>query len=274
MADETIGTGGSNTAPIGTEFAGNTSEPATEPAVIDIPDENALIRVKGSDKPVKYGEQIRGFQAAHTRAAQQAAQFQRELAAERALREKYEQERAKAQNPNQPQADPLADLRGKSYLTGEDAASVVQNLTQELQQRDQVLMAMYKEIKDLRNKTGELYGNHTNQSFESKVTKWVGDAGFDVNAPGIKDIAQEIYLAYEGNDLDQEFPRMFAERMKQMEEFFEGRRRQAIERNRRMPFVPGRGGQGGPSKPLEFAGNASAREITDQMWPLMRESGT
>jgi hypothetical protein len=54
--------------------------------------------------------------------------------------------------------------------------------------------------------------------------------------------------------------------MKQMEAMFEARKRQAVEKARRMPFVPGRGGQTGPSAPLQLKGNESSRQIADMLW--------
>jgi hypothetical protein len=259
-------------APIGADAVQQTTPAAqNEPTAFDL-DENSLIRIKGQEKPVKFGEYGKSFQSQFTKASQRAAQLERELQAEREAKLKYEQQ-LKSGTPQQKE-DPLADIRGKSYLTGEDTAAIVENLTGEIKQRDQILVAMAQKFQEMEKRLGVVYGNHTNQTFDSKVSKWVADAGYDVQAPGIKDLAQEIYLAYEGNDLDQEFPRIFTERMSQLEQFFEARKRQAVERNRRMPFVPGRGGAASPSKPLEFAGNASAREITEQMWPLMRESGT
>lgn len=257
----------------GDNLAGQTTDSSQEPQVIDLPDENALIRVKGSDKPVKYSEIGRNFQAQFTKASQRAAQLEREIAQERELRLKYEQERLRtSQGQQQNQApDVFAQLRELPYLSGEAAAEVVQTISTQVKERDKVIMALAKKLQDMDGRLGGLYDNHTNQSFESKINKWVTDLGY---GPEASEVAKEIYLAYTGDDLDQEFPRIFEERMKQLEGLFEARKRASLERARRQPFIPGRGGQTGPSAPIQLKPNASPREIADLLWEAGNGSGT
>src|SRR5690242_20616860 len=49
-----------------------------EPTVYEV-DDDTLIRPKGSDKPIKFSEHVKGFQANYTKAAQRAAQLERQL---------------------------------------------------------------------------------------------------------------------------------------------------------------------------------------------------
>jgi hypothetical protein len=257
----------------GNDLAGQSTDSQQEPQIYDLPDENALVRVKGSDKPVKYSEIGRNFQAQWTKEAQRRAQLERELQTEREQRQRFEQERQRAgQNQNQP--DPLASLRERPYLTGEEAATVVQGIVEQVKERDKYIGALYKKLQEVEKRFGGMYESHTNSAFDSKINKWVSELGYDPQAEGVSDIAKEIYLAYEGNDLDQEFPQIFANRMKQIESFFEARKKSQLEKARRQPFIPGRGGQAGPSSPIQLKPNASPREIADMLWNGGDGSGT
>lgn len=266
MADAPIGlepSGGGSTTPTtnSTPAAGQTSTPA-EPSVFDANDDS-LIRVKGSDKPVKFGDHVRGFQSQFTKASQEAARYKKELTEERARREGLERSRANA--PAQPnnQPDVYASLEALPYLDGKQAAEVVRSIAAQIGQRDQVLVATLKQIQQLKTIVNELHGNHTNQGFEAKIGKWLQDGGYDT---GYSDLAKEIYLAYEGDDLDAEFPRIFASRVEQIEKLFDAKRQAKINGARKPAFVPGKGAVVGPSKPLEVKANASAREIADMFW--------
>lgn len=255
--------------------AGQTSAGApAEPSVIDL-DENALIRIKGQEKPVKFGEYSRGFQSQFTRASQKAAQLQRELEQERQARQRYEQERQRAaQQGGQAQPDVYAKLRELPYLTGEEAVGVVQSIGREIQQRDYIMAAALKELQGLKKLVSGLHESSSDAQFESKIGKFLADAGYDAQHEGLRDLAKEIYLAYEGDDLDYEFPRIFGERMTQIEKFFEARRQAASSKARSNPFVPGRGGVATPSKPLQMNPAASPKEVVDQLWEQLQAAGT
>lgn len=270
MPFETTDAGQGNPAS-GEQFTSGASTTPAEPQVIDIPDENALVRVSGSDKPVKYSEIGRNFQAQFTKASQRAAQLERELAQEREARQRYENERQRAQQGQNQEPDIFAQLRELPYLSGEAAATVVQTISQQVRERDKVIYALANKIQQMDGRLGGLYENHTNQSFDTKINKWVTDLGY---GPEAAEIAKEIYLAYEGNDLDQEFPRIFQERMKQLENLFEARKRNALERARRQPFVPGQGGKAGPSAPLQVRGDMSPKEFAEQMFKSWDSPGT
>lgn len=266
MAFETTDGDQGNNAPIGAEPTGVTSSPAAEPTPIELKDDS-FIRVPGIEKPVKYSEHVKGFQAQFTKASQRAAALERELASEREARQRFEQERQRSQAQPGGEPDVFGALRELPYLSGEQAVEVVQGITQEIKKRDQVLVAALTRMQQMEQRLGGLYETHTNSAWESKINRVLTDTGY---GPEAADIAKEIYLAYEGNDLDQEFPRIFTERMKQLESLFESRKRSALERARQMPFVPGRGGQAGPSSPLQLKGNESSRQIADMLWNFER----
>lgn len=247
----------------------STDSQAAEPTVYDL-DENALIRVKGSDKPVKFGEYGRSFQAQFTKASQKAAQLERELAARQAKLDAYERERQEAsrQVPNQNQPDVYDQLRQLPYLSGEDAAGVVQSIGEQFKQRDMVLLATLKKLQQMEQIVGGLHQTSTNAAFDSKIGNFLKDGGYGEE---LRDIATELYLAYEpGPELDEAFPRLLDERVKQVEAYAEARRRTALERARRQPFVPGRGGQAGPNKPLQLDPRANAAETAAALWDRLQ----
>jgi len=268
MAEAPIGTepvkstGGSS---LGSSSAGATSIPPAEPNVFDLSDENALIRVKGSDKPVKFGEHVRGFQSQFTKASQKAAQLEKDLHQERQLRQQHEQalNQAKQHGGQQQQGDVFQALRALPYLTGEDAVTVVQSIAQQIQQRDVILINALRQMQQMQQTVRGLHESSVGSGFDTKIAGWLQKGGYP---PEAADLAKEIYLAYEGDDLDNEFPQIFANRWNQVEKLFEARRSAKIQANKRVPFLPGKGGQGTPSKALEVKPNASAREVADQLW--------
>lgn len=252
-------------------------DPSTTSAVPDVldVDDNRLIRLPGSDKPVKFGEHVKGFQSQATRANQERARIERELAQERAIRTRYEQEKQLAERQRQTQSqgpDVYEQLGQLPYLSGQDAVGMVKHIGQQLQQRDQILMGTLKELQKMQGIVQQLYGNHAQTQFDGKIDRVLTEGNYP---PEAKDLAREIYLAYEGNDLDVEFPRIFAERWNQIERAITAKRdRLSSEARAKNRFVPGKGGVGAPSRPLDLKASASPKEIADMLFPLMDGTGT
>lgn len=264
------GGGSAPPAPIGTEPSGggNASPSSSEPQVYDL-DDNSVIRIKGSDKTVPFKD-VRGFQSQFTKASQEVARLKQALQNEQITRQRYEQEmqslRQRTQQGQQggQQPDVYDSLRKLPYLTGEDAVGVVQNISTQIQQRDQVLLATLKELQKVQNIVNGLHQNHTNTTFEGKISGWLKESGY---GPEYANIAKEIYLAYEpGEELDAEFPTIFANRMAEIERLQSAKKQAALNQNRRQPFIPGKGGNGQPSKGLDIKANSSAKEVTDMLW--------
>lgn len=257
--------------PAGVESASSAAPNASaEPSIIEV-DDNSLIKPRGSDKPVKYGEHVKGLQSQFTKASQRAAQLERELAQERAERSKYQQQQQTQQQAPANNEDVYASLRALPYLSGEDAVNVVQSIGEQLRQRDMVLLGALKQMQQMQKIVSTLGETHSSQSFESKINGFLQQGGYD---SGYADLAKEIYLAYEGDDLDNEFPQIFASRVEQIEKLIEAKRAGKLAQARKQPFVPGKGGQAHPSKPLQIKPNASAREIADELFGSWNESGT
>ena len=249
----------------GTNLAGaqSSGQPA-EPAILDV-DDNALIRVKGSEKPVKFGDHVRGFQAQFTKASQRAAALEKALRERDARLQQFEADRQRGSQAGAGnQGNDVFDaLRQLPYLSGADAVEVVQSIGEQIRQRDLVLLGALKQMKQMQDLVQGLHSTSTNTAFDAKIARWLTDGGFP---PEAADLAKEIYLAYEGDDLDDEFPKIFADRWNQIEKITEARRQGKITAARRAPFLPGKGGQTGPSKPLEIKPNATSKEVAEQLW--------
>lgn len=266
-----------NGSPAGDQGVTPTQTPAAEPTPIELRDDS-LVKIPGSDKPVKYGEHYRGLQGQLTRASQRAAELERKYAQAEAVAREREQQLQRYNTPREQHVNPAADLVGKlkslAYLTGEDAASMVETIVNqvgqfgtEFQRRDAAIMLLYNQIKRMSDQVNGLQSNHLNSSFESKISRWVGDLGLPVEAT---DFAKELYLAYEGEGLDDEFPTILKNRWEQITGLSRKAEQARIAQARQLPFVPGKGGQGVPSKPLtDRLAKASPKEVADELWDAM-----
>lgn len=270
---EPAGDPGTNVAPdapvTGTETP---SAPVNEPTPIDITDD-ALIRIKGSDKPVKFADHVKGFQSQFTKASQRAALLEKQLLQERTRREELEKARqSQPQSQTASTEDIFASLRQLPYLTGEDAVGVVQSIGEQLRQRDMVLMGALKQMQSMQQVLQRINEGYSTQSFDQKINSFLSNGGY---GPEYVEYAKELYLAYEPTDtLDDEFPQILSARLEQLEKLIEQKRVAKVEANRRPKFVPGRGGQAHPSKPLQIKADATSRDIADELWEQMQTSGT
>jgi hypothetical protein len=104
------------------------------------------------------------------------------------------------------------------------------------------------------------------QDLDSKIAKYVTDLGYPTDA---NRYAKEIYAAYEGDDLETEFPEMLRERMDGLSNMFRNVDRQRIDAARR-PSVPGKGGSGTTGKTIGLKGTESAKETADMLWEAMQ----
>ena len=145
-------------------------------------------------------------------------------------------------------------------MTGSDAVEVVQSIGEQIKQRDVVLLAALKQMQSLQQTVQGLSQHSTGQAFDGKITRWLQAGGYP---PEAADLAKEIYLAYEGDDLDTEFPQIFDTRWQQIEKLVEARRQAKVTANRKAPFLPGKGGAAHPSRPLDLKTNVSSHEMAE-----------
>lgn len=269
-APDAGGGGGSDTSFQGDSGGGDPS-PAAEPTVYEVSDDS-LIKLPGQEKPVKFGEHTRGFQSQFTKASQEAARLKRELEQRDQKLRQYEaqQQQFQRQQQGQGQNRPrLSDqLRGMNYLDGEAAATMAEAFEGEIRQRDQILLAALQKVAAMEKTLNTLNESHVGASFEGKINKWLGEIGLP---PEAADLAKEVYLAYEGDDLDYEFPQILRNRWEQLQRVFAATQQQKIQAAKKQPFLPGRGGGTGPSRPLQLDPRLSAAEVADQLWPMFAE---
>lgn len=246
---------------------------STEPTPIDV-DENSFIRIKGQDKPVKFGEYGRNFQSQFTKASQENARFREKLAEYQKKEAQWQaaqtQSHNQGQNPNS-QENILAKLKALPYLTGEQAAETIQSIGDAMSYRDKVLIGTLQELQKMQKIVNNLQSNHLNSSFDGRLNGWLKEQGVPEE---LKDWAKEMYLAYEGDDLDSEFPTMLKNRWEEINRVISARQKASVEAARKRPFIPGMGGNANPSKPLQFKGNESAKDITDALWETLQGTET
>lgn len=288
-------------APLGAEAvetsAPQGSEPSTNidgaqsgtPAPVELGDDTP-VRWPGEKEPIRYGDLAKRLQADYTKKTQsfsrqqqelnqQIRQQQEQIAAERARLEQIAASLLQRQN-GQPQDEFLAQLTGKPYIDGQTAAALYKELKenglgqvfQEIQKRDQVNQMLYGEVMNLRKEMQALRGNHVNQQFEGKINRWLTEGGYP---PEAAELAKEIYLAYEGDDLDNEFPTIFQNRWNQLQNIFRSQQQQKVEAAKKRPFsLPGKGGNGTPGKTIGLKGNESPREAADFLWDMLQADGS
>lgn len=231
---------------------------------------DGLYRVPGQDKPVKLSDYVRGFQSQATRASQRAAELERKLQEREAALARYEQGQRQQGQQGQAPAQPgmIQQLESLPYLSGKEAAQVVQSISAEINMRDQVLLAMAKQLQAIQQTVKPMYESSATTAFDTKINGWLQAGGYPQE---YSDLAKELYLGYEpGPELDQEFPQILAQRIATVEAALDRKRKQAAEQARRNPFVPGKGGQAQPSKPFGLKPNNNARADADAIWEAIQ----
>lgn len=278
MTDETTGSGVDESQFTSSAGGDNTIDQTTtntpaEPDAYDLTDPNRLIRVAGQDKPVKFSDHVRGFQANWTRSAQEAARLKQELAARDQRLAQYEQEarRREQQQSKSGEVDYFTQMREAPYLTGEQAAEGFQRLAGEFQTRDRALLGIAQEVKKLQDLFKGVYETHSTQQFDGKIAKFIQDGGYD---PEWTEFAKVVYSAYEGDDLDVEFPNILKQQIELAERLLTKKREAAVRQARGNTFLPGKGGNARPGKPLQLDPRASAADVANQLFDSLQGSGT
>lgn len=256
------------------------------PSHVDIGDDT-LVRIPGQDQPVKYGELYKRLQANATKANQTAAAERKAIEAERAKwSSQRDQEQARLQSLAQTliqrqqgnQVDPLAGLDKLPYLDGATAAKLYQTIQSQgiqpvvthIQQQNQVIQGLYGMVKQLKGVVDELHGGYQKQNFGSKLGNMVTEAGLDAADPEVVEFAKELYSAYEGDDLDIEFPSILKTRWDKLNNHFSAQRQKKVDAARN-PAFPLRGGNGVAGKPAGgLTGRESSKELSEKLWDTMQ----
>lgn len=244
-------------APQTTSTPAPASTPSTPSTVQVTPD--SVLEFDGQKVPFS---KFRGIESEYTKATQARAQLEKQLTEARQQAQQYQQQIQQFRNVaggqrQDPAAETIAKLRSLTYLSGEEAAGVVEQIIAANRQQQSIAYLLAKRIADLEQSLSGVRGQYASQSFGQKI------AGFreQLQIPErFQKRLEELYLAYEGDDLDQEFPKIAKEWYDDISAAFTEAQKAKLEQARRGPFVPGRGGQGSPSKPLDFTGAESVAE--------------
>ncbi len=267
---------------VGFEPAGDaTPDTTSTPTPIELKNDS-FVKIPGQEKPVQFDKWYRGLQGELTRKSQAVSSLtERVSQAESKINDmggKYSQAldqiKSLTASGRIDKQDALEAVKQLPYLTGEQAAQLVGQLKQELggvsgalTKRDEAILLLAQITQEMRTQLGQFTQGKASQDFDSKIKGFVKDAGY---GDDLVDFAKELYLAYEGDDLDQEFPSILANRVKSLQTSFASQQKKAAAAAKPRPWVPGKGGNASPSQPLrnKFA-KASPKEITDSLWDTL-----
>lgn len=274
MSDEMIGDGGESldssvetTSSAGTEGAAGATSP------VSVADDTLITHPKlNGGKPIKYSEAFKGFQSEFTKASQKAAALERTLAERNARLAALERDAnaARATGSNAT-SEALRQLSEAPYVTGAQLANILVGTANALKQRDEQVGKLLQVVGALRGHVESLVGASTSSAFDGRIAGWLKDAGIPADAA---EWAKEVYLAYEPSaELDSEFPGILNTRWKQLNGLFETGRKAQLANARRTPWVPGKGGNTGPSAPQKMSGKESPKDVANQVWEAMLGPG-
>lgn len=311
MADESAGFSGGGTSGFGevsTPGVGTTAattanttpssgqSPVTDPATgqtIDISDDTLIKGVPGFNEPVRYGDLYKRLQSDYTKKTQAAEKLRQEAAAERAkYQSEYQSERKRLEDlaktliqrrdgqVNSTEQDPLfKELASAQYIDGPMMGKFISAMQEKgfvpivkaFQERDQIIQGLFQQVLDMRKQVNELVTVRTGQDTEGKINRWLTEGGYPQEA---KNLAKEIYTAYEGDDLDNEFPQIFEQRWNEIQSIIRAQDRKRVEDAKRASTrLPGRGGSGAPGKPIGLKGHEKARDVASALWDAMQVDG-
>ncbi len=258
----------------GSSSVGSGNETQT-PTPINLTDDT-LVSYEGAKEPIKFST-LRGLQSQYTKVSQNHAKLTEAYkAAEQKLaeREAYIQRiQAAAGGKGEGEgSDFVSQLGSLDYLSGKDAVGLVREFQNAIQTRDQLLVAMAHKLKEVEQRFGPVYEEHSTSAFDRKVEGW--RRALDLpDDPATTSFIRTHYLSYEPSEgLDEAFPGLLKKAWEDQERLIRSIDTKRREAAKRKAFVmPGRGGDAQAGKPLDLAGKTPG-EITDLMWPLVDDS--
>lgn len=251
--------------------------------------DNDLVRVPWSKEPVKYGELYKRLQSDHTKKTTEAANLRRKYEADRNA---WEQSRRSEESRLKQlatellarqrgggqlgQLDPYAAVEGMQFVDGKTVAKLLRDIQeggfgsvqQGFAQRDAVIEGMFAQVKRLQQQLQQVGSTHANAGFESKIAGFLKNEGLPES---YSQYAKELYMAYEGDDLDEQFPQILRDRIAGLRAMWESEQNSKIEAARRRPFpLPGKGGAATAGKKLNLTGRENAKQVSDVLWDAMQ----
>jgi DNA anti-recombination protein RmuC len=250
--------------------------------------DDTMVRIPGQDDPVKYGDLYKRLQADHTKKTTQAARARDQLARERQqLQTSHAQKEQQLQQlttqllamknqQNGGGTDYLTELEKQSVLDGKTAAQLMRaiqdqgfgSVAQAMEARDKMISQLGAQVQKMNAVVRKLASERTDTSFNSKISGWLKELDLDDK---YSDLAKEIYLAYEGDDLDQEFPEILRTRMDQVRNLVRSVDKRRADEARGANFkFPGKGGQGSAARGVGLKGNESSSQVADRLWDALQ----
>jgi hypothetical protein len=265
--------------------AGGGGEPAESQVYELNPD--ALIKPPGANEPVKWSDWAGRHvdKSEFTRKTQELArerdQFQRERQqAEHLLRQRAEELARTAQGGGTrgaaaqgALADLIQQVQGLPYIDGATLGGLLGKLqeqldrpTQEFGKRDQAMALLYKQLQDTQKQLQGIQQASRGQNYQGLLRSTAKQLGLTEDDETLE-VLRDIYESHEpGDELDREFPELARKRFDAIRKMVRGLDKAEADRARKAA-LPGRGGQGSPSKSLQPKGTETAREIAEQFWP-------
>lgn len=270
---------GGSPSPTGSGFGGGSSSGAPAGSNVYELTPDSLIKPPGAKEPVKYSDYQRQYipQSEWTKKTQQLAQerqaWEQEKQRATQLLLQHAQQLAAARGGNEQgggQPDLLQQLREAPYVDGNTAAQLyetlqtqgIQPVVQAIQQRDKALQLMFAHIKRQDQVLQQLQGTHQQSRFNERVTSVRTELGLP-DDPEANEFLADLYAAYEGPDLDEQYPELARKRVEGLRRIFrELDRRQA--QQARQNLIPGRGGNATPGRQLN-QGYKSPEQIANEL---------
>lgn len=277
--------GGGSTSTDSTTNAAPQAPNSGAGSAVELNDDTLVRGVPGFNEPVRYGDLYKRLQSDYTRKTTEAQKLRQQYETEHQTRTREIQDERKrlegiaatiagrqgSQGPAS--ADPvLAEIVNSKFLDGASAGKLV-NLIQEkgfapiisaFKERDQILTGMYNVIQTLQKQVNELSSAKQGVDFDGKINRWLSEGGYPQEAA---QLAKELYLAYEGDDLDNEFPQIFETRWNQLQGILRAQDRKRVDEAKRLGRqIPGKGGSGSTGKPIGLKGHEKARDVASALW--------
>lgn len=286
FGDISIPAGGTTSSDVTTPQTPET--PASgSPSTVDLTDDTLVRGVPGYSEPVRYGDLQKRLQADYTRKTQEAQRAktqyetewqtrQREIGDERKRLESLAQTLLQRQSTPVAQDPLFQKLASAKFIDGPLMGEFITTINEKgfapivkaFQERDTITQSMYQEMLELRKMVTSLTSQRQAEGTETKIDRWLAEGGFPKEA---KKLAKEIYSAYEGDDLDTEFPNIFAERWNELQTILRAQDRARVEQAKRSgQRLPGRGGSGTPGKPIGLKGHEKASDVASALWEAMQ----
>ena len=189
---------------------------------------------------------------------------------ERNLRALAAKMNLKPQAQPQPRVDPFAKVRGLPIVDGDTVAQLAEagfgQIGQTLQQQQTLINQLAQQLKKMQGGVGTLAKERAGQERTSRVSEAISSLGegYDAKDPFLNDVAQDLLDAWEFEKPD-EFPKMLATRLSQMEKFIRARDKAKLDNAKKRVFVRS-GGSATANGTPRFNPKADVANIADQFF--------